>query len=449
MVNAKILGEGIPTEFQTSSNTIVFDGFYNVNLEKFNQVLCLELNTTSKQNVLDVIKVLEKRPDIKYAGPDYVITMYAAADDVPTINSQWAVDRIQLPEASEIASGNDVVIVGVIDSGIDGNHPYLANSILDISYHRDYSTGSVSNVSVLEDSDGHGTAVAGIIVAVEYNGTDIVGTRRNIKLVSLKVFDSNRQALASSVAQAIEYAYSRGIPILNFSGGFYGSVDPESNFDQALYEVIDSYTGLFICASGNNGWNNDLHAVFPANYHLDNLIAVGASTSDDHAWGYSNFGEITVDLFAPGEGVLTCYPDGRCGNCDPTVCPAPGYHYVDGTSFAAPFVTGVAALILTTYPDMPAAQIKDRIMISVDTVYDDDTDVYVDKCISGGRLNAYKALHDHSFTISPYSSVKHMLACSCGVVMYDGHTLEDVVVTLPSGQTMVASQCAICGYLHS
>ena len=103
LANAKIQGQPIPKEFATNANVRTFEDFYDVDLEKFNQILCLELKKPGKQNVLNAIKVLEKHPDVKYAGPDYYMTLFSGETNDTYVDEQWALNMIDLPEAWEIA----------------------------------------------------------------------------------------------------------------------------------------------------------------------------------------------------------------------------------------------------------------------------------------------------------------------------------------------------------
>lgn len=123
-----------------------------------------------------------------------------------------------------------------------------------------------------------------------------------------------------------------------------------------LAEAIEGYSGLFVCAAGNESKNNDFEEIYPASYTLPNMITVGASTKEDVMWSGSNYGKVTVDIFAPGLDILTTFVDGTC-------------NYTYGTSLAAPFVAGVAALLLSEYPNMTAEQLKSTILACVAIVF--------------------------------------------------------------------------------
>ena len=380
----------------------------------------------TEENVANAIKRLERREDILFAGPNYV---YSIASTHPNDThyqhgDQWGLNGtkgINAPEAWDITSGSSTITVGVMDTGIQGNHPDLVNRISTAGWHRD-CTGNpilpVTNAN-LTDPDGHGTHVAGIIGAEANNptSTGIAGVCWNIKLVSLRVFDATGNGNAAMQARAVNFAASVNIPILNFSGG--GTAN-----DTSLRSAISNYTGLFVCAAGNGGTNNDTSPVYPSEYSRgqtfsDRVISVGAINIAGNRSSFSNFGLQSVSLFAPGESILSTYPQGFCTGLTRVTqwgtlfeCEtewggaagwirnfrwhhADGYHELSGTSMAAPHVAGVAALLLSKYPSYTAAQLKQEIMSSVTT-----SPNHSSECVSGGRLNAVGALKGRLLTVN-------------------------------------------------
>ncbi len=186
--------------------------------------------------------------------------------------------------------------------------------------------------------------------------------------------------------------------------GHYGANENEK-------AAIKSYPGLFICSAGNDNANtdSDVHNNYPSEYDLPNIISVGASKKDDGRRKTSNYGKETVDLFAPGEGIWTTTAKG-------------GYASSSGTSIAAPFVTGVAALILAKEPTLSMSEIKETIIRNVDKVA-----AFDGLCVSGGRLNAEKALkniHHHNFIYTSTGDLfQHRQICrTCGYETEESHT---------------------------
>ncbi len=381
--------------------------------ENYNQILSLELQSKGKENVLKAIKLLEAREDVLCVAPDYRIS--AASTETPNdelyqIHQGVVADKIDLPEAWGISTGSSSVRVGVVDSGVDGTHPDLIGQI-DTSLCRDFTNETEQIVSTPNDLFGHGTHVAGIIGASGDNTIGVSGVCWDISIVSLRVLDSNGMGYSSNAIMAVDYANSRNIPILNLSLSWDVSlVQHDYYYDQPMNFAIANYFGLVICAAGNRGINNDEGRVYPANFNYPNMITVANTFVSTTALGSesvfnnpdlddtieqtgSNYGTNTVHLAAPGRPILSCFP------CD-TICDeglynidyhgihwADGYHYNAGTSMAAPHVTGVAALIKSIRPDLSAQEIKALILNNVDPI-DDLENV----CITGGRLNAYKAV---------------------------------------------------------
>lgn len=370
-------------------------------IEKYRKILRLTLEEVGKENVLYAVSILEKRNDVQYAKPDYFGGIDAVTPNDPHFIHQWAVDPIKLPQAWDITTGLPTVRVGVLDTGIDSGHPDLSANMVPGAIHGDFTKTPAPLTSAPVDNYGHGTHVAGIIGATGNNNIGIAGTAWNVKMVSLKVATDTGTIKASYLTHAILYAELVNIPILNFSGW--------TQEDRDLKDAISAYSGLFVTSAGNYNRNIDTTPQFPASFGLPNMLVVGASVAKtDIRCSYSNWGPNMVDLFAPGDATLSTFSRNRCDagsfpivggrRCEKelgdwaweetvSIHHATGYHFMPGTSMAAPFVTGVAALIKSKYPTFSYGQIKAAIINSVDPV-----SALQGRCVSGGRLNAYEAL---------------------------------------------------------
>lgn len=278
-------------------------------------------------------------------------------------SSQWGLDKININDGWTISTGSNTVKVGIIDSGVDASHQELSiNSTLSKGYITGYTNPGVDNI-------GHGTNVAGIIGAATNNQNGMSGICWNVDLISLRVVcDANGNFDNWAIRSAIIYAKNNGIDILNMSFG-------NSSSNLLIKNAISNYSGLIVASAGNDTRDNDTNPHYPSGYPYNNIISVGSSDSSDAISNFSNFGQTTVDLFAPGSSIYT------------TDKVPSNYRYAHGTSFAAPHVTAVAALIKSTNPSLSAIQIKNIILNNVDAIPS-----MTNKCVSGGRLNAYSSL---------------------------------------------------------
>ncbi len=242
------------------------------------------------------------------------------------------------------------------------------------------------------DDRGHGTSVTSVIAAEGNNNEGMVGICWSANIMILKTFffagPDSVIALSSSSISALEYSIINGAKLTNNSWGHQG---PE--FDPALVEMIivaGENNCLFIAGAGNDGDNVDEEPFYPGAHDLENIINVGGSDrydTIDSGWGWdSNYGPVGVDLAAPTDWIR---------------CAKPGDEYRDsceGTSIAAPHVTGAAALLWSHEPDLTNLQVKERILKTVDPL-----GVYGNWWLTGGRLNVHAMLQPSHINISPES----------------------------------------------
>ncbi len=328
---------------------------------------------------------------------------------------------IDAPEAWQVSTGSRDIIVGVVDTGIDYNHPDLAANMWvnpgEIAGNGidDDGNGFVDDVHGYDfanddgdpfDDEGHGTHVAGTIGGVGNNGLGIAGVSWEVSLMGLKFLDANGSGSTSDAVQAINYAtmmrnqYSQNVRITNNSWGGGGS----SNAMRQAIEAGSEADILFVAAAGNDGMDNDSNPQYPASYTNDAVISVAATNRNDSLAGFSNYGATSVDLAAPGVGIVSTVPDG-------------GYSSFSGTSMASPHVAGAAALALAVDPTLTVSQLRTGLLGTVDAVGG-----LSGKTVTGGRLNVGRL-------VESLSSEPTIPLPPSGLNASDGTTLGSVQVS--------------------
>jgi subtilisin family serine protease len=325
---------------------------------------------------------------------------HALTDD-PLFDQQWALYNssnrcdIHAQEAWNISTGNSDIVVAVIDSGIIRNHEDLQaniwtnpnetsdsqdndqNGFVDDIYGWDFVSNDADNTDDWY-SVYHGTHVSGSIGAESNNDKGISGVCWDVKLMALKVLDDYGYGTDARIINAIDYATFNGAYLTNNS---YGG-GPESSSVKAAITRAQSRNRLYVAAAGNESDNNDGDPFYPASYDNGNIISVLATTDEDDIADFSNYGQNSVDLGAPGVDIISA----KLG----------GYQSHSGTSMAAPHVSGAAALALGVSPGLTYGRLKDLIIDGADYVSDLNN-----KCVSEGRLNVYNVLYAITGSTSP------------------------------------------------
>jgi len=253
----------------------------------------------------------------------------------------------------------------------------------------------------VSDVVGHGTEMAGIIAARSNNQAGISGVSQS-RILPVKFFKrtgpepSDVTATVADAARSLVYSIAAGASIINASWTSLLSVSEEQA--NALRDAVAATNDagvLLVCIAGNQGINDDVTKVYPGAYQLANQIVTAASQYNDEIWHppfeptivLSGYGKNSVDLAAPGMSVFTTSARGQCSACTQSVNPDDWYGNIDGTSAAAAYVSGVAALVKSRYPDDYVTVLKRRILESVDVRASLQRFVR-----TSGRLNAYGAL---------------------------------------------------------
>jgi subtilisin family serine protease len=329
----------------------------------------------------------------------------AGAPNDPSFNQQWALSNtgqnggkagadMSALAAWQITTGSPAAIVAVMDSGVDYLHPDLApnmwtrpaNVPASVVGLNGYDTGDGDD-DPLDDSAeaGHGTHVAGIIGAKGNNGIGISGIAQTVSIIAMKIGDSSGAITGdlAAMTKLVELKQTYGVNIVaaNASYGYYG---PPMQQDRDAIALMSSAGILLVASAGNSNRNNDggvRH--YPSDYDLPNVIGVAATSNNDSRAYYSSYGRTSIDVGAPG-GAMSSASDPR-GIL--STLPNNTYGFQEGTSMAAPYVTGMAALLKAAKPTATAAEIRTAILNGVDK-----NSALTQFVATGGRVNARKSL---------------------------------------------------------
>jgi serine protease len=345
------------------------------------------------------LKYFHARANVAIAEPDYTVHADLIPND-PNFGNLYGLnntgqtggtpdDDIDAPEAWDVSTGSGNMVVAVIDTGINYNHPDLAanmwhnpgeiagdgidndgDGIVDDVYGADFANNDGDPM----DDNGHGTHVSGTIGAVGDNGVGVAGINWHVQLMAVKFLASNGSGSISNAVKCLNYAVAHGAKVSNNSWGGGG-------FSSAMSSAIDAARAagdIFVAAAGNGGSdgigdNNDSVANYPSNYPQDNVLAVAATDQNDNLASFSNFGPTTVDLAAPGVNIYSTYGS--------------SYATLSGTSMATPHVTGAVALVWDAHPTWSYSDVITALKSTVDP-----KPSLTGKVASGGRLNVNAAI---------------------------------------------------------
>jgi subtilisin family serine protease len=339
-----------------------------------------ELVAASPGDVKDALRDLQADPDVVYAQLNHRRRAFAAPlPDDEGFPYQWALHNVaQLLWDDDLSSRGiydaDIDVPEAWDQGVTGDGQAVAIVDTGIRDHEDIDPGRIvaeenfvagEPAGDVTDGNGHGTHIAGTIAATADNGGGVAGVAPDADLAVLRALNDFGAGSDAAIAAAFDWAGDQGYRVVNASLG--GPGDPS-----VLQDAIDDHPGtLYVVAAGNDGSNNDVHQTYPCNIDEPNIVCVGATTNRDEPADFSNYGHHNVDLFAPGEWVLS------------TMIPHDdSYAFMAGTSMASPHVAAVAALALEADPTLTTDELKAVLLDSADVVDG------LEDSVTGGRLNA-------------------------------------------------------------
>jgi PKD repeat protein len=353
----------------------------------------------------DIISSFSRDSRVLTAALDGIVTISKTPND-PSYSQLWGMPKISAPQAWDISTGSDQVMVAVIDTGVNYNHTDLkdnmwinpneiaGNNVDDDNngYVDDiHGINAITNTGNPLDDQGHGTHCSGTIGARGNNSVGVVGVCWNVKIIGCKFLSSSGSGSDSDALKCLDYVLAlkqKGINIVATSNSYGGSP-----FSQVFLDAVNAQgqAGILFCAAaGNNGTNNDTSPIYPASYVSENIIAVANTTSTDGLSSSSCYGATSVDVGAPGTSIYSTYGS--------------SYSSLSGTSMACPHVAGAVGLLASKFPGAQALQLKTMIMDNVDKISS-----LTGKCVTGGRLNVFKAISNgpainanFTFTIQPF-----------------------------------------------
>ncbi|MFK8137537.1 MAG: S8 family serine peptidase [Bdellovibrionales bacterium] len=373
----------------------------------------LNLHHTKIENnksVEEMIAELSLDEDVEFVEPNFILrkaslTEFGDVSDVDQMNVKGlgAFSQTSAPidvdgAWSVMSPSLPATTVAVIDTGLDMDHDSFTQTCAIWTNSTEYygtpgvdddgngyiddfhGWNFVSDSNMPQDDDGHGTHVSGIVVGTGLDILDLPSNpsdnctgayQSNIKVMALKFLDSSGAGTTSDAIKAIYYAVNNGAKVLNNSWG-------GGEYSRALHEAVNySYIRetIFVAAAGNAGSDNDNYPMYPSNYDVPNVVSVAATSSSDYKAGFSNYGRFSVHMGSPGVAIYSTIPNNLYGT-------------MTGTSMAAPFVAGVAALLSREKTNlMNGYQIKSILSNSSDT-----PGTLSSYTITGKRLNARDAV---------------------------------------------------------
>ncbi len=380
--------------------------------------------------------------EVLYAEPNYLRRVQAVPND-PLFTEQWAMEFISAPSAWDLTRCQREVVVAVIDTGIQMDHPELAENIWrnpaevadgldnDQNGYIDDTVGwdFVNRDNSPQDDHGHGTHVAGLIGAAGNNGLGIAGVCWQVSLMPLKVLDAEGWGTVADEIEAIGYAVEEGADVINASFGGYSFINAERD----AIEMARSEGVVVITAAGNGGKDGigddiDITPFYPASYGLDNIIAVTAVDHSGMLPVFANHGATTVDIGSPGVYLLSTVPYNS-------------YSLGIGTSMATAVVTGVYAMVKGYYQGLNYLQVKELMKRGVNQYSG-----LQGRVSSGGVVDAWGAvsalLPPTSLVVEAVTTDTVQISWSERATLEDGYTVErdsgegfQVLTTLPADAT--------------
>jgi len=353
-------------------------------------------------NALQTVAEYSALPEVEYAEPNFEISFDSTPvlPSDPNFTDQWSLSNggqrggkvgadISATHAWHVTTGDDDIVIAVLDSGVDYTHTDLANNMwlrpATVPPYVDDSAGTIQDLQGYNavdnnadpmDDNGHGTHCAGIIGAEGGNDIGISGVNWKVRIMPVKFMNASGFGTTKDAVEAINYVIdrrSKGVNVRVISAS-WGSTQKSRALEDIIKKAYDAGI-LFVAAAGNATTDNDRRPHYPSSYNVGNVISVAALDRNDQLASFSNYGAKSVAIAAPGVEMLSTWLDNQ-------------YEEKSGTSMATPVVAGVAGLVVANERRISVDDLRKRILGAVDKL-----DQLKNKVASGGRINAAKALN--------------------------------------------------------
>nr|VFK18700.1 MAG: Serine protease, subtilisin family [Candidatus Kentron sp. LFY] len=356
----------------------------------------------------DIISEMKASPDVAIIEPNYIYRKDTTPND-SKYQEMWHMPKIEAEAAWKIQGESLDVVVAIVDTGVflghedikgaiwknkgeiignnkdDDNNGYIDDVVGWDFYNNDNDPNAdlvpVLKFGLFEDPvkkifESHGTHVAGTVGAVGNNGTGVIGVTPKVQIMPLKFLGGSRGSgsLADAIS-AIDYAVAQGAQVINNS---WGGSSKSANLKAVIQDATDAGV-IFVAAAGNSSKDNDQNPHYPSSYDVKNVVAVAATDSSDKLANFSCYGKQSVDLAAPGVGILSTVPLGDEFSQEASS----GYKALSGTSMATPLVSGCIALARALEPEIESSTLVGKLL---QTGVDKITNLN-GKVVTGGRLN--------------------------------------------------------------
>ena len=370
-------------------------------LEEFPEIGWQRVKIPANLKFDKALSLYKSNREVEYVQPNFYYHLLNTPND-SQFGTLYGMQKISAPLAWDLTTGSSAVVVADIDTGLKYTHEDLAanawrnpgeipnnnidddgNGFVDDYYGYDFF---YNDSDPIDDAGGHGTHTAGTIGAVGNNNLGVTGVNWNVKIMAIKIYSPNgadsTSAMLVNAYNYIRMMKNRGVNI-RVTNNSYGGCGEACGYDQATKDALDAMSNagiLNVFAAGNSNQNNDAAPFYPASYASPNLLAVAASDQNDNKASFSSYGATSVDVAAPGVGVLSTYNSSNTS-----------YITFSGTSMATPHTAGAAALLSAYNPNLSPASLKATLMNTVDVLPQWNAIVK-----TGGRINVARALQNQT-----------------------------------------------------